>query len=195
MKKVVLAEKPSVAKEIARILKCNVKNGGYYKNETYVVTWALGHLVTLADPEVYTDKWKVWSLEELPMIPPKFKTVVIKEVSKQFKIVKELLTSTDVKEVIIATDAGREGELVARWIIEKAGYRGKLSRLWVSSLTDAALNEGFQNLKPATAYDNLYKSAEARAIADWLIGINATLDITIKITGMEYMLIPNYYFE
>ncbi len=180
MKKVVLAEKPSVAKEIARILKCNVKNGGYYKNETYVVTWALGHLVTLADPEVYTDKWKVWSLEELPMIPPKFKTVVIKEVSKQFKIVKELLTSTDVKEVIIATDAGREGELVARWIIEKAGYRGKLSRLWVSSLTDAALNEGFQNLKPATAYDNLYKSAEARAIADWLIGINATRALTCK---------------
>ena len=101
MKKVVLAEKPSVAKEIARILKCNVKNCGYYKNETYVVTWALGHLVTLADPEVYTDKWKVWSLEELPMIPPKFKTVVIKEVSKQFKIVKELLTSTDVKLSLI----------------------------------------------------------------------------------------------
>lgn len=180
MKTIVLAEKPSVAREIARILKCNEKGNGCLKNDKYVVTWALGHLVTLADPEVYNDNWKTWSIESLPMIPPKFKTVVIKDVNKQYKAVKELLTTKDVKEVVIATDAGREGELVARWIIEKAGYRGKMSRLWISSMTDAAIREGFANLYPATKYDNLYKSAEARAIADWIIGINATRALTCK---------------
>ena len=179
-KSLVLAEKPSVAKEIAKVLGCRQNAAGYISGDRYIVTWALGHLVTLADPESYGEAYKTWSLESLPILPPKMELVVIKESSGQFKTVKELLGRADVSEVIIATDAGREGELVARWILIKAGCKKPAKRLWISSQTDKAVREGFAALRPASEYYNLFLSAEARAEADWLVGFNVTRALTCK---------------
>ena len=147
MKAVVLAEKPSVARDIARVLKCNKKIDGALEGEKYIVTWALGHLVTLADPESYDNKYKEWKMEYLPMLPEKFQLEVIKQSGKQYHAVKKQLYRKDVNEVVIATDAGREGELVARFILEKANCRKPLKRLWISSVTDKAIKEGFAHLK------------------------------------------------
>ena len=177
---VVLAEKPSVGRDIARVLKCSKKGNGYLEGEKYIVTWALGHLVTLADPEVYDEKYKTWRLEDLPMLPSPLKLIVIKRSSKQYSVVKSQLSRKDVKEIVIATDAGREGELVARWIIEKAHVNKPIKRLWISSVTDKAINNGFQTLKNGREYENLYKSAVARAEADWYVGLNATRALTSK---------------
>lgn len=179
-KVVVLAEKPSVGRDLARVLHCNRKENGYYEGEKHIVTWALGHLVTLADPEVYDEKYKSWKLEDLPMLPPQLKLVVIKQTGKQFHTVKAQLTRKDVSEIVIATDAGREGELVARWIIEKANVNKPIKRLWISSVTDKAIKEGFGKLRPGKEYENLYASAVARAEVDWLVGINATRALTCK---------------
>jgi len=179
-KTLVLAEKPSVAKDLARVLDCRNKQNGSYENERYIITWALGHLVTLADPEAYDEKYKSWRLEDLPIIPNPFRLAVIKGSGKQFGIVKKLIHSGSVKEIVIATDAGREGELVARWIIEKAGVKKPLKRLWISSVTDKAIKEGFSNLRNGKDYENLYASAEARSEADWVVGINATRALTCK---------------
>lgn len=180
MKKVVLCEKPSVARDIARVLNCHKKGNGFLEGNEYVVTWALGHLVTLADPEMYDDKYKSWRLEDLPMLPKELKLVVIKKTGKQFQAVKTQLNRKDVGEIIIATDAGREGELVARWIIEKAHIKKPVKRLWISSVTDKAIKDGFKNLKPGSQYENLYASAVARSEADWFVGINATRALTTK---------------
>uniref|UniRef100_UPI001F567D5D DNA topoisomerase III n=1 Tax=Bacillus cereus group sp. BfR-BA-01361 TaxID=2920322 RepID=UPI001F567D5D len=179
-KSVVIAEKPSVARDIAKVLKCTKKGNGFLEGDKYIVTWALGHLVTLADPEVYDNKFKTWNLEDLPMLPERMKLVVIKQTGKQFNAVKHQLTRNDVNELIVATDAGREGELVARWIIEKAKVNKPIKRLWISSVTDKAIKDGFNNLKPGKAYDNLYASAVARSEADWYIGLNATRALTTK---------------
>ncbi|MBU5590234.1 DNA topoisomerase III [Clostridium sp. MSJ-4] len=176
----VLAEKPSVGRELARVLRCNKKGNGYLEGDKYIVTWALGHLVTLADPEVYDDKYKQWKMETLPMLPKRLKLVVIKQSGKQFNIVKSQLNRQDVGEIVIATDAGREGELVARWIIEKAHVNKPTKRLWISSQTDKAIMDGFRNLKPSSQYDNLYKAAECRAEADWVVGLNITRALTCK---------------
>lgn len=176
----VLAEKPSVGRDIARVLQCNKQGNGYFEGSKYIVTWALGHLVTLADPEAYDDKYKTWKLEDLPMLPDRLKLVVIKQSSKQFNIVKEQMTRGDVSELVIATDAGREGELVARWIIEKANVRKPIKRLWISSVTDKAIKDGFAKLRDGREYENLYASAVARSEADWLVGINATRALTCK---------------
>jgi DNA topoisomerase III len=176
----VLAEKPSVGRELAKVLGCNQGGNGCLTGAKYIVTWALGHLVTLADPEVYADRYKTWNIEDLPMLPNKMELVVIKETSKQYGIVKSLLNRADVDELVIATDAGREGELVARWIINKAGFRKPIKRLWISSQTEKAIKEGFNNLRPSREYDNLYKSAECRSEADWLIGLNVTRALTCK---------------
>lgn len=179
-KSLVLAEKPSVAREIARVMGCRQKGNGFFSGGKYIVTWALGHLVTLADPEVYGEQYKSWNLESLPMLPKRMELVVIKETSKQYKIVRDLLKKPDVSEIIIATDSGREGELVARWILEKAGCRKPLKRLWISSQTERAIKEGFAGLRPGSQYDNLYYSAQARAEADWLVGLNVTRALTCK---------------
>lgn len=176
----VLAEKPSVGRELARVLGCKQSREGCIEGGNYIVTWALGHLVTLADPEYYGEKYKKWDLETLPMLPAKLDTVVIKETSRQYKVVKNLLRNPAVGELVIATDAGREGELVARWIIEKAGFKKPIKRLWISSQTDRAIKEGFKNLRPAREYDNLYYSALCRSQADWLVGINVTRALTCK---------------
>ncbi|WP_440604253.1 DNA topoisomerase III [Bacillus sp. GB_SG_008] len=179
-KSVVIAEKPSVARDIARVLKCDKKGNGYIEGNKYIVTWALGHLVTLADPESYDVKYKKWNLEDLPMLPERLKLTVIKQTGKQFNAVKSQLTRNDVNEIIVATDAGREGELVARWIIDKVKMNKPIKRLWISSVTDKAIKDGFANLKPGKAYDNLYASAVARSEADWYIGLNATRALTTR---------------
>lgn len=176
----VLTEKPSVARDIAKVLNCNQKNNGYLLGTKYIITWALGHLVTLADPETYDGKYKKWNLEDLPMLPKKMELVVIKETSKQFEIVKNLMHKADIDELVIATDAGREGELVARWIIEKAGFRKPIKRLWISSQTDKAIKDGFANLKASKGYDNLFLAAQSRSEADWLVGLNVTRALTCK---------------
>ncbi len=179
-KSIVIAEKPSVARDIARVLKCDKKGNGYLEGSKYIVTWALGHLVTLADPESYDVKYKQWNLEDLPMLPERLKLTVIKQTGKQFNAVKSQLLRKDVNEIIIATDAGREGELVARWIIDKVKMQKPIKRLWISSVTDKAIKDGFANLKPGKAYDNLYASAVARSEADWYIGLNATRALTTR---------------
>ncbi|MGN4446894.1 DNA topoisomerase III [Bacillus cereus group sp. MYBK79-1] len=179
-KSVVIAEKPSVARDIARVLKCDKKGNGYLEGSKYIVTWALGHLVTLADPESYDVKYKKWNLEDLPMLPERLKLTVIKQTGKQFNAVKSQLLRKDVNEIIVATDAGREGELVARWIIDKVRVNKPIKRLWISSVTDKAIKDGFANLKPGKAYDNLYASAVARSEADWYIGLNATRALTTR---------------
>lgn len=180
MKALILAEKPSVGRDIAKAMGVNDQKKGYFENKQYIVTWALGHLVTNATPEEYDKKFKEWKLSELPIIPDYMKHVVIKKTRSQFNTVQHLMKRDDVQSIIIATDAGREGELVARLIIEKAKIKKPIKRLWISSVTEKAIREGFKNLKPGKAYDNLYKAALCRSEADWIVGINATRALTTK---------------
>ncbi len=180
MKSLVLAEKPSVARELARVLGATGKQKSWFEGPKHVVTWALGHLVELAEPEDYDPKYKTWRLEDLPIVPPKMNLKVIRETSHQFKAIAGLCKRGDIGELIIATDAGREGELVARWIMKLAQWRKPFKRLWISSQTDAAIREGFAKLRPGREYDRLYASAVCRAEADWLIGLNVTRALTSK---------------
>lgn len=179
-KTLVLAEKPSVGRELARVLGCSIKKDGAFEGKDYIVTWALGHLVTLADPQDYDARLETWDMRDLPMLPEKMKLKVIPQTSRQFRAVKTQLQRSDVKEIVIATDAGREGELVARWIFEKANVHKPMKRLWISSQTDKAIKEGFANLKPAKQYEPLYKSAVCRSEADWIVGLNVTRALTCK---------------
>ena len=180
MKSLVIAEKPSVARDIARVLHCSQKGNGCLEGKEYVVTWALGHLVTLADPEEYEKKYMKWEMSTLPMMPEHMKLVVIRQTAKQYNAVKTQLFRKDVGDIIIATDAGREGELVARWILDKSGCRKPIRRLWISSVTDKAIRDGFHNLKDGREYNDLYRAAAARAEADWLVGMNGTRALTCK---------------
>jgi DNA topoisomerase-3 len=179
-KSLVLAEKPSVGRELAKVLNCHQKGNGCFQGSKYIVTWALGHLVTLADPEVYGAKYQTWKIEDLPMLPAKMELVVIRQTAKQFGAIKNLMKMPELDELIIATDAGREGELVARWIIRKAGWHKPIKRLWISSQTERAIKDGFHNLKPGKEYDRLYAAAQCRAEADWLVGLNITRALTCK---------------
>ena len=180
MKSLVIAEKPSVGRDIAKVLKCNKNLNGAIEGDRYIVTWGLGHLVTLADPEAYDEKYKEWKMEHLPMLPKKFELVVMKQTAKQYHVVKTQINRKDVSDIIIATDAGREGELVARWILEKANNKKPIKRLWISSVTDKAIKEGFAHLKDGREYENLYQAAVARAESDWIVGMNATRALTAK---------------
>lgn len=180
MKSLVIAEKPSVGRDIARVLQCKQGGNGFLEGKDYVVTWALGHLIELSDPESYGNQWKEWKLETLPMLPEKLEIQVIKKTGRQYQTVKAQMYRKDIGEIIIATDAGREGELVARWIIQKAGVKKPMKRLWISSVTDKAIREGFAHLKDARDYQKLYEAAVARAEADWLVGLNATRALTVK---------------
>ncbi|MCI9274141.1 MAG: DNA topoisomerase III [Clostridiales bacterium] len=179
-KTLVLAEKPSVGREIARVLGCRQSGNGCLIGPRYIVTWALGHLVELAQPETYGDQYKTWSLETLPMMPEKMELTVIPQTSKQYSAVKKLLHDPQVSSLVIATDAGREGELVARWILQKAGFHKPIQRLWISSQTDRAIRDGFAHLRDGRDYINLYQSAQSRAEADWLVGLNVTRALTCK---------------
>lgn len=176
----VLAEKPSVGRDLAKVLKCNQNKGSHIEGNKYIVTWAMGHLVGLMDPEGYDNKYKEWKMETLPMLPKHMKLTVLKKTGKQFNEVKKLLLRDDVSEIVIATDAGREGELVARWTLEKVGVKKPLKRLWISSQTEKAILDGFRNLKPGKDYENLYHAAVCRAEADWLVGLNVTRALTCK---------------
>lgn len=186
--KVCIAEKPSVAREIATVLGANTKRDGYYEGNGYVVTYTFGHLCTLFEPSDYKPHWKSWDLNNLPMLPNKFKTKVVANdgIQKQFNIVKRLFDKATV--VINCGDAGQEGELIQRWVIEQANYKGPMQRLWISSLTTEAIKEGFENLKPSENYNNLYYAGFSRAIGDWLLGMNATRLYTVKHGGYKQVL-------
>jgi len=186
--KVCIAEKPSVAREIATVLGANTKHDGYYEGNGYAVTYTFGHLCTLMEPNDYKPHWKSWDLNNLPMLPEKFKTKVVSNsgIQKQFNIVKRLFDSAEV--VINCGDAGQEGELIQRWVLDQADYKGKVERLWISSLTTEAIKEGFESLKPSEDYDNLYYAGFSRAIGDWLLGMNATRLYTVKHGGYKQVL-------
>lgn len=180
MKSLVLAEKPSVAREIARVMGSREKHKGYFEGPQYIVTWALGHLVGLAEPEDYDHKYATWNLEDLPILPKTMKLKVLRETGHQFKIVQSLTKRQDINKLIIATDAAREGELLARWIMKMAHWNKPFQRLWISSQTDKAIKEGFASLRPGNQFDRLYESARCRAEADWMIGLNVTRALTVK---------------
>ncbi|MFC7370264.1 DNA topoisomerase III [Fictibacillus iocasae] len=180
MKQLILAEKPSVARDLARVLGASQKNKSFIEGPKHIVTWALGHLVELKMPEDYDKNYQQWRLEDLPIIPKQMGLKPIRQVSHQLRAIESLAKRKDVDEFIIATDAGREGELVARWILEKVRWQKPVKRLWISSITDKAIRDGFKNLKPSAEYDNLYQSALCRAEADWLIGLNVTRALTTR---------------
>lgn len=180
MKKLILAEKPSVARDIGRILNANEKKKNYLEGKNYVITWALGHLLGLKMPEDLNKKWEKWQLETLPMLPKFIGTKPLPKTRSQLKTIENLVKRKDINEIVIATDAGREGELVARWILQYVHANKKVTRLWISSQTDKAVKQGFKELKPSEKYDNLYESALARATADWLVGLNVTRALTVK---------------
>ena len=186
--KVCIAEKPSVAREIASILGANTKRDGFFEGNGYAVTYTFGHLCTLLEPKDYKPHWKSWNLNNLPMLPERFDTKVTSNdgIKKQFNIVKSLFDKAAV--VINCGDAGTEGELIQRWVINQCNYKGKVQRLWISSLTEEAIKEGFKNLKPSENYDNLYYAGFSRAIGDWLLGLNATRLYTVKYGGYKQVL-------
>lgn len=177
---VVVAEKPSVGRDIARVLKCQQRGDGFLKGDTHTVTWAVGHLVTLEEPQEVDERYKKWRVEDLPILPDVIPTKVISKTKSQFNIIKKLMMAKDTERLICATDAGREGELIFRLIYEKCGCTKPVDRLWISSMTDAAIREGFDALKPSSAYDGLYRSALCRAEADWLVGMNASRAFTLR---------------
>ncbi|MBN1697550.1 MAG: DNA topoisomerase III [Spirochaetales bacterium] len=183
MKTIVLAEKPSVGKDLARVLKCTNMHKEYIEGERYIVTWALGHLVTLAEPEDYDRRYREWRLEYLPMLPDRMRLKVIPKTSHQFNVIKRLLSQQGSDRLVIATDAGREGELVARWILKLCGWKKPVQRLWISSQTDRAIREGFARLKPGSEYENLFMAAVCRSEADWLVGLNVTRAMTCKLNA------------
>jgi len=180
MKSIVLAEKPSVGRELAQVLGCSKKAKGYSEGDSHIVTWAMGHLVELVDPQVYDERYKRWSLHYLPMLPERMKHRVIARTSHQFRTIQSLFRRKDVNNLIIATDAGREGELVARWIMRLGGWKGPYQRLWISSQTETAIREGFRTLKDGKSYDNLFHAAECRSEADWIIGLNISRALSCK---------------
>lgn len=186
--KVCIAEKPSVAKEIAQVIGAKDRKDGYFEGNGYQVTWTFGHFCTLYPPEDYKPHWKRWDLNTLPMLPQRFETKVMDDggVKKQFKVIKGLLDKADV--VINCGDAGQEGELIQRWVIKQAKYKGEVQRLWISSLTTEAIKTGFDQLKPAEEFDNLYYAGSSRAIGDWLLGMNATRLYTLKYGGFKQVL-------
>lgn len=179
-KQLIIAEKPSVAKDLSKVLGATQKQKNYYEGPNVIVTWALGHLLGLKMPEDLKPEWQSWQMETLPMIPNKIGIKPLPKTGHQLKAIKQLANRKDVQEAVIATDAGREGELVARWILEYVNFKKPVKRLWISSQTDKAIKEGFRQLKPSAQYDDLYESALARAQADWLVGLNVTRALTVK---------------
>ena len=170
----VIAEKPSVARSIATVIGADEKQNGYWQGGGYLVSWCIGHLVSFAEAGQYDEKYCKWRYEDLPILPQPWQFIVPDEKKQQFEIVRSLLNRPDVDSVTAATDAGREGELIFRFVYQMAGCTKPVKRLWISSMEDAAIREGFANLRPDSDYDALYQSALCRAKADWLVGINAT---------------------
>ena len=177
---VVLAEKPSVARDIARVLGASARGDGCLTGNGYTVTWAIGHLVTLKEPEEIDARYKRWRAEDLPILPQRMELKVISKTRAQFKTVKALINDKETDRLICATDSGREGELIFRYIYEMAGCKKPFDRLWISSMTDEAIRDGFAHLKPGAQYDALYLSAKCRSEADWLVGMNASRAFTLR---------------
>ena len=170
----VIAEKPSVARSIAGVIGADKKQDGYFEGNGYLVSWCIGHLVSLADAGAYNPRYKKWAYDDLPILPQEWQYIIPDEKKKQFDTLRSLMECPDVGGLVCATDAGREGELIFRFVYQMAGCQKPFKRLWISSMEDAAIREGFANLKPGADYDALYQSALCRARADWLVGINAT---------------------
>ena len=185
---VCIAEKPSVAGEIAKVLGARQKKDGYFEGNGYQVTWTFGHLCQLKEPDAYYPSWKKWDMSILPMIPPKYEVELISDagVRKQFKIIKELYKKAD--SIVNCGDAGQEGELIQRWVMELAGVKCPVKRLWISSLTEEAIRDGFKNLVDQSKYDSLYRAGQARAEGDWLLGMNANRLYTLKYGGYKQVL-------
>lgn len=179
-KELIIAEKPSVARDIAKVLKCSGRRDGFIEGDDYVITWAVGHLITLSEPEDYNEKFKKWDYKTLPILPEEIKIKPYEKTVKQLKIITNLVNRKDVSSLICATDSGREGELIFRYIYTYTGSDKPFKRLWISSMTDEAIQEGFEKLKDGSAYDTLYQSAKCRSESDWLVGINATRAYTTK---------------
>ena len=172
MSKLVIAEKPSVALALAKVLGAYQRQDGYMEGNGYLVSWCVGHLVGLAQPDAYDETYKKWSRESLPIIPENWKWEVADDKRTQFKVLNDLMFRSDVEELVCATDAGREGELIFRLVYYQAGCKKPFKRLWISSMEDEAIKEGFDNLREGSDYDNLYEAALCRSKADWLVGIN-----------------------
>ena len=183
MHKLVIAEKPSVAQAIAHVLGADERKDGYMEGNGYLVSWCIGHLVEPANPDAYSDAWKKWNYESLPMIPEEWKYEVKGDTAAQYKVLKELMHDTRVDSVVCATDAGREGELIFRLVYHQAGCDKPVKRLWISSMEESAVREGFADLKPGNDYDHLYESALCRQRADWLVGLNGTRLFTVLYGG------------
>src|SRR5574344_406622 len=177
---VCIAEKPSVAKEIAQVLGAWLKKNGYLEGNGYQVTWTFGHLCTLKEPQDYTEQWRIWALSSLPMVPPRFgiKLIYTATYIAQFQVIEQLMQAADM--IVNCGDAGQEGELIQRWVMQKAGAKCPVKRLWISSLTEEAIREGFHNLKDQSEFKSLYEAGLSRAIGDWLLGMNATRLYTLK---------------
>lgn len=172
--KLVIAEKSSVAQSLAKVIGANQKKDGYLEGNGYIVSWCVGHLIELANPEHYDEKYKKWRKEDLPIFPAPFSYQVTASTKKQYQVLKELMKRSDIDSLVEATDAGREGELIFRLVYKQAGCKKPFERLWISSMEDKAIKDGFANLKPSADYDDLYEAALCRERADWLVGINAT---------------------
>lgn len=170
--KLVIAEKPSVAMTIAKVLGAKRRKDGYMEGNNYIVSWCVGHLIRMNNPESYDEKYRKWNIEDLPIFPKEYKYEVSKYTKKQYGILEKLLTDKNVREVINACDAAREGELIFRLVYNQARCKKPVKRLWISSMEDRAIKEGFNNLKDGREYENLYQSALARSQADWLVGMN-----------------------
>ena len=179
----VIAEKPSVAKSIAEVLGATDRKDGYFEGSGYLVSWCIGHLIELAQPESYGEQWKKWTYDSLPVKPEQWQFEIKKDTKEQYDVLYELLHDSRVETVVCATDAGREGELIFRLVYEKAGCNKPMKRLWISSMEESAIREGFENLKPGRDYDHLYHSALCRQEADWLVGINGTRLFTVLYGG------------
>ena len=177
---VVIAEKPSVGRDIARVLGCQSSGRGCLTGGDWVVTWAVGHLVTLVEPDELDEKYKRWSFDTLPILPAEIPLKVIASSRDQFAVVRNLINAPETDRLICATDAGREGELIFRYIYEKAGCKKPFDRLWISSMTDEAIQEGFRSIRSGSDYDGLYRSAQCRSQADWLVGMNASRAFTLR---------------
>ena len=180
MKKLIVAEKPSVAKDIARVLGVKTRAEGYLYGDEYVITWALGHLVSLCEPGEVDERWQKWNMAQLPMLPEDIPLKALPATKKQYDVVRKLMCSSKIDSVICATDSAREGELIFRYIYQLSGCKKPVQRLWISSMTDAAIREGFENLRPGSDYDALYESARCRSVADWLVGMNASRAYSLK---------------
>ncbi len=179
----VIAEKPSVAQAIASVVGADKKKEGYLEGKGYLVSWCIGHLVEPAAPGAYCEEWKKWNMESLPMIPVQWQAEVKRETAAQFHVIKKLMHDKEVSEVICATDAGREGELIFRLVYEQAGCNKPIKRLWISSMEECAIREGFNSLRPGSDFEHLYESALCRQRADWLVGLNSTRLFTVLFGG------------